>query len=296
MPAPTARGRFVWHELLTSNPAAAATFYGKVIGWKTKAWDPDSSYKMFAVNDVAVAGYLPLPDQAKLAGSPPHWMTYIGVPDVDAAVRQATGLGAQVHVAPRDIPAAGRFAVLADPQGATFAVFRGEGPDVAQPEMGGFSWHELATTDLQAAWKFYRTLFGWQQISSVDMGPVGTYLVFGMGGEQWGGMYNKPLEVPMPSWLPYIRVPLADDTGKAASRAGGRVILDPLEVPGGDRVVVFLDPQGAQIAGHSKPSATAVKKKAGAKKPAKKRKAAGKKPAKKKTKAKARPDAKKRRR
>jgi predicted enzyme related to lactoylglutathione lyase len=286
MPAPIARGRFVWHELMTNNTDAAAAFYGKVIGWKTQAWDPDSSYKMFAVNDVAVAGYLPLPDQAKLAGSPPHWMTYIGVPDVDAAVRQATGLGAQVHVAPRDIPHAGRFAVLADPQGATFAVFRGDGPDVPQPEMGGFSWHELATTDYQAAWKFYRTLFGWEQIASHDMGPAGVYLEFGLGGKALGGIYNKTLEVPMPNWLPYIRVPLADDTGKAATRAGGRVILDPLEVPGGDRVVVFLDPQGAAIAGHSKGAAPA-KKAAGKKKPAKK-KPAKKKPAKKKPKAKKR--------
>ena len=277
MPAPTARGHFVWHELMTNNTDAAAAFYRKVIGWKTQAWDPDSSYKMFAVNDVAVAGYLPLPDQARLAGSPPHWMTYIGVPDVDAAVRQATGLGAQVHVAPRDVPHAGRLAVLADPQGATFAVFRGDGPDVEQPEMGGFSWHELATTDSQAAWKFYRTMFGWQQIASHDMEGLGAYLEFGIGGKSLGGIYKKPLEVPMPNWLPYIRVPLADDTAKAAARAGGRVILDPLEVPGGDRVVIVLDPQGAAIAGHSKK--TTAKSKAPKREPSKKK--ASKKPAKK---------------
>jgi predicted enzyme related to lactoylglutathione lyase len=281
MAAPTGRGRFVWHELMTSNPDAAAAFYGKVIGWKTQAWPQDPSYRTWMAGAVPVGGLMALPDQAKLAGSPPHWMTYIGVPDVDAAVRQAKGLGAQTHVAPRDIPGSGRFAVLQDPQGAIFAVFTPPPGDSVPPaDMYGFSWHELATTDFQAAWKFYRALFGWEHTSSVDMGPIGTYFMFGFGdGIPVGGIFNKPLEVPMPNWLPYIHVPLADDIGKAASRAGGRVIVEPLEVPGGDRVVVFLDPQGATIAAHSLPGAKPVKKtakktkakKKGVKKPVKKK-------------------------
>lgn len=297
MPAPTARGRFVWHELMTSNPDAAAAFYGKVIGWKTKGWPEDPSYRMWTTKDIAVGGLMALPDQAKLAGAPPHWMSYIGVPDVDAAVRQATGLGAKTHVPPQDVPNAGRFAVLADPQGAMFAVYASFQPQPEPPELGSFSWHELATTDYQAAWKFYRTLFGWEQISSFDMGPAGTYVIFGLGGVQLGGIYNKPLEVPMPNWLPYVRVAKADDTGTAATRAGGRVINGPMEVPGGDRIVNFLDPQGAVIAAHSKAGAKPAKKKAAKKKPAKRKaakKKSAKKPAKKKTKAK--PKAKKRRR
>ena len=287
MAAPTGRGRFVWHELMTSNPDAAAAFYGKVIGWKTQAWPQDPSYRTWMAGAVPVGGLMALPDQAKLAGSPPHWMTYMGVPDVDAAVRQAQGLGAQTHVAPRDIPGSGGFAVLQDAQGATVAVFTPPPGDSVPPaDIYGFSWHELATTDYQAAWKFYRALFGWEHTSSVDMGPdVGTYFMFGVGdGVPVGGIFNKPLEVPMPNWLPYIHVPYADDTAKAATRAGGRVIVDPLEVPGGDRVAVFLDPQGATIAAHSKPGAAPAQKattKKSSKKKASKKKAS-KKPVKKK--------------
>jgi hypothetical protein len=205
------------------------------------------------------------------------------VPDVDAAVRRAAGLGAQTHVAPRDIPGAGRFAVLADPQGATFAVYTPP-PGDSIPGPDAFSWHELATTDYQAAWKFYQAMFGWQHTSSEDMGPLGVYFMFGVGGVPMGGIFNKPLEVPMPNWLPYILVKNADDTGKAATRAGGRVLNGPMDVPGGDRIVNFLDPQGAVIAAHSRAAKPAVKtagKKKAAKKPAKK-KAAKKKPAKKK--------------
>lgn len=284
MPAPLTRGRFVWHELMTSNPDAAATFYGKVIGWKTQG-SQDPSYRNWTVGGTPIGGLMALPDQAKLAGAPPHWMCYIGVSDVDATVRQATALGAHTHVAPRDIPGAGRFAVLVDPQGANFAVYASSQPEGDEPEMGGFSWHELTTTDTAAAWKFYRTLFGWENTSTMDMGADGPYMMFGFGGVAIGGIYRKPLEVPMPGWLPYVRVPKADDTGKAATRAGGRVINGPMDVPGGDRIVVFLDPQGATIAGHSKGAAKPAKKPA-KKKPAKK-KPAKKKAVKKKTKAKA---------
>jgi hypothetical protein len=246
---------------MTSNPDAAAAFYGKVFGWKVKGFPEDPSYRTWMTGDAPVGGLMALPDQAKLAGSPPHWMTYIGVSNVDAAVRKATGLGAQTHVAPRDIPGAGRFAVLADPQGATFAVYTPP-PGEGRPGPDVFSWHELATTDYQAAWKFYQAMFGWQHTSSADMGPLGIYFMFGVGGVPMGGIFNKPLEVPMPNWLPYILVKSADDTGKAATRAGGRVINGPMEVPGGDRVVNFLDPQGAVIAAHSLAVAKPAAKKA----------------------------------
>lgn len=286
MPAPTARSPFVWHELMTSNPDAAAAFYAKVFSWKVQGWPQDPSYRTWMGGALPIGGLMSLPDQAKLAGAPPHWMSYVGVPDVDAAVRRSAGLGAQTHVGPRDIPGAGRFAVLADPQGATFAVYTPP-PGEAIPGPDAFSWHELATTDYQAAWKFYRAMFGWEHTGSEDMGPLGTYLMFGTGGVPHGGIYNKPLEVPMPNWLPYILVKSADETGQAATRAGGRVINGPMEVPGGDRIVNFLDPQGAVIAAHSRPAkqAAAPAKKA-AKKAAPKKKAAKKKAAPKKKSAK----------
>src|SRR6185503_14115152 len=99
----------------------------------------------------------------------------------DAAVTRAKALGGRALVEPMDIPNVGRFAVLADPQGAAFAVFKSSGEDSGAPEdaPGQFSWAELNTTDYQAAWKFYSDLFGWKERSSMDMGPpVGTYFMF----------------------------------------------------------------------------------------------------------------------
>src|SRR6266571_3410342 len=218
--------------------------------------------------------------------APPHWMPYVAVPDVDATVRQAQGLGARVYVPPRDIPV-GRFATLADPQGATFSVYKpapasSPPPDTDDVKVGGFSWHELVTTDWKRAWDFYRALFGWEHSSSMEMGPGNTYWMFKRGGgtTMLGGMYNKSAEAP-PHWLCYVLVPNADRAAETAARAGGKIVMGPMEVPGGDRIAGGLDPQGAAFAVHAR-AAQAVRP------PAKKNKAPAKKTKARKTKPKRR--------
>jgi predicted enzyme related to lactoylglutathione lyase len=58
------------------------------------------------------------------ATAPPYWLTYFAVADCDAMAARAFSLGAKTYVPPTDIPGVGRFAVLADSQGATFAIYR----------------------------------------------------------------------------------------------------------------------------------------------------------------------------
>src|SRR6185503_3077854 len=112
-------------------------------------------------------------------------------------------------------------------------------------------WHELATTDYKAAWEFYRKMFGWEKTSEMDMGAGGAYFMFGLGdGKPLGGIYNKPMEMPMPNWLPYVSVKSADEVATATPRLGGRVLNGPMDVPGGDRIATGLDPQGAAFAVH----------------------------------------------
>jgi hypothetical protein len=54
---------------------------------------------------------------------PSYWLVYFGVASTDTTVEVATGKGAQLLVGPVDSPA-GRFAMLADPEGAPFAVIQ----------------------------------------------------------------------------------------------------------------------------------------------------------------------------
>ncbi len=254
MPAPSLRGRFVWHELMTTDPDAAARFYPAVTGWKVQTWDQNPSYRLWTMGDVPMGGLMALPDDARRMGTPPSWLTYVGVPDVDATVRRATSLGGRTHAGPQDIPV-GRFAVLADPQGATFGVYKpSQQPARGDDAMiGDFSWHELATTDYKAAWAFYRALFGWEPTESMDMGPDGTYWMFGLagGGRSLGGMYNKPASLPAARWLAYVKVASADTAARTAQRGGGRLVSGPMDVPGGGRIAQCVDPQGAVIAVHA---------------------------------------------
>ena len=122
---------------------------------------------------------------------PPNWLSYIGTPDVDATVRQAVELGGKVIVPAYNVPSVGRMAHLQDPQGALFAVSSQERRSrYLDPQLGDFSWHELLTTNWQTAFDFYAKLFGWEKIEAMDMGPQGTYQIFGTGGHQLGGMFN----------------------------------------------------------------------------------------------------------
>lgn len=247
--------RFVWFDLMTSDAVAAVTFYTRVVGWGTQQWKSSvegaSPYTMWTAEGNPIGGVMPMPPGVQ---APPHWLGYVGTADVDGAVRQATSLGATVHVPPTPIPEVGTFAVLADPQGASFAVYaspQATPPAPGRPRVGEFSWAELATTDHGAALDFYGALFGWEGMEPYDMGPLGIYQIYGRGGVPMGGMYTIVPAQPMPpNWCHYVRV---SDIETAAGRCvanGAALIHGPADVPGGDRIVMATDPQGAMFALH----------------------------------------------
>lgn len=243
----TVRGRFVWHELLTPNKAAAHDFYSKAVGWAKQAWEQDPSYTMFA----AASG--PLGASIESREDAPHWRPYIGTLDVDETVATATRLGAKVLTPATSLPNAGRFAVLEDPHGGKFGVH--SSPTEPRPETppvyGEFYWHELATTaDPVAAFAFYKELCGWDEIRQYDMGPMGVYLVFGGNGREIGGVFDKGKQ-GLPGgayWVGYVRVPSMDAAVATVKAERGTVLNGPMEVPSGDWIAQFSDPHGAFFA------------------------------------------------
>jgi hypothetical protein len=245
----TIRGQFVWHDLMTPNAAGAHEFYGNVLGWKKQSWEQDPSYEMFAADSGPIGG------SVEARAQTPHWLTYIGTADIDGAVETATGLGARI-VSPLDaLPNGGRYATLADPQGAVFGVYSSNAPPdsdrAAQP--GEFSWHELATSVAPSvAFEFYSRLFAWDEISQYDMGPMGTYLIFGRNGKQLGGMFDQSSQGKSGNayWLGYVSVTDLDGTVERAKAARGSVLIGPMDVPGGDRIAQLMDPHGAFFALH----------------------------------------------
>lgn len=243
----TVRGRFVWHELMTPDTSGAHAFYSKVVGWKTQPWEHDPSYQMFA------GGSGPLGGSVQASGAP-HWLHYIGTPDIDATVAQVKSRGGSVSKEITSMPTGGKYAVLADPQGAAFGVYYSpmDSGKESPPKRGEFSWHELATSDWRGAVDFYSAVFGWEKQAEHDMGAMGKYVLFGSNGVQRGGMFNKPAEMPGgPAWLGYVRVKDLNDTVKKAKGARGTLVNGPMEVPGGDWIAQFVDPYGAMFAVHT---------------------------------------------
>jgi predicted enzyme related to lactoylglutathione lyase len=249
-------GCFVWYDLMTTDPGAAADFYTALVGWGTQPWEGSPEpYTMWTNDGTPLGGVAELPKAARESGAPPHWLAYVHVPDVAATAARVEEMGGQVMHPPTDIPGAGRFAVLADPHGAVFAIYAhsGEGSELPDPsKVGQISWHELATSDFEAAFDFYQQLFGWTTKEDMDMGGGAIYRLYGQpDGMPQGGMFTKPKEMPgPPMWLFYIRVADIHAAAEKVQSLGGQVINGPMEVPGGDLIAQCVDPQGAMFAIH----------------------------------------------
>lgn len=245
-------GRFVWHELHTSDRAKAMKFYAQLFRWETKdvAMGPGEAYSLCLLGGTDHAG---ITRSMAPAGVPPHWLPYVAVDDVDASAAKARELGGKVMTAAMDIPSVGRFAVVTDPQGAAFALYRGaraypDEPPV--PREGAFCWEELMTSDPVASAKFYTGLFGYT-VEEVDMGPMGTYRILKRGDRQTGGIMKMPPSVPatMPShWLTYVLVKDVDTSTRNAREIGARVLMEPMDIPKIGRFSVIADPTGAAVA------------------------------------------------
>jgi predicted enzyme related to lactoylglutathione lyase len=245
-------GAFVWYELMTTDTKAAETFYDDVVGWTSAdSGMPDADYTLFKTNGLRVAGLMTLPQSARDMNVPPAWLGYIGVDDVDASAEKLVKLGGTVHRQPDDIPGVGRFAVVADPHGAVFALFstsNGEMPDIKQMDPGSIGWHELMAGDIAVELPFYQEMFGWQKDDGLDMGDMGIYQLFSHDGAQIGGMMNKLAAIPAPPyWGFYFNVDALDAAIDRSNAKGGKVVNGPMEVPGGAWVVNCVDPQGAHF-------------------------------------------------
>jgi uncharacterized protein len=253
----TPQGAFVWYELMTSDPDAAAAFYAKVVGWiAADSGMPGMKYILVHAGPAHVGGIMAIPDVAGAMGAQPGWEGYIAVADVDAAAARIAAAGGKICKAPDDIPGVGRYAVMTDPHGASFMIFRGapgdEPPSAPPGTPGHVGWHELQAGDGVAAFAFYAGQFGWEKHEAMDMGPMGVYQLFGVAGSakdaSMGGMMTRTPETPRPHWLYYFNVDAIDAAIARIAAAGGKVVNGPMEVPGGSWIVNAVDPQGALFA------------------------------------------------
>jgi hypothetical protein len=247
-------GDFIWYELMTTDPDAATRFYGSILGWSVAASEqPDMDYRIFSAGPEQVGGFMALTPEMTEGGAQPCWAGYIAVDNTDAAAAAIKSAGGQVLMGPNDIPGIGRFAFVADPQGALFYVMTDSSGQEShafaayEPKAGHCAWNELATSDPEAAIAFYAEQFGWSKDSDMDMGPMGTYHMMKAGGGRFmvGGIMRKVPEDPQSHWLHYFRVEDIDAAAERIAAYGGRIHIPAMEIPGGEYSLAAADPDGA---------------------------------------------------
>lgn len=250
----SAYGMPIWYELITTDTGAAKTFYGDIVGWNTTAFPSPAGgreYTIFNAGETGVAGLLRLPDGAPTG---PSWFAYFHVADVDAAVAEIEKAGGKIHMPAYDIPGVGRTAMVADPQGVIFYVMTPD-PSMGDRESTAFSatlpqrcsWNELVTSDQKAALPFYASLLGWTSNEAMPMGEMGDYTFVDCGGARLGAMMDRAHADQPLKWTFYFHIPDVDAAVETVRAGGGAVIMGPMDVPGGQRIILCVDPQGASV-------------------------------------------------
>ncbi|MGH3343414.1 MAG: VOC family protein [Carbonactinosporaceae bacterium] len=244
-----------WLDLGAPDVAAAASFYGSVLGWEFQSFDSDSGgYGVLRRGGKTVGAIGPLSEE----GARSAWMIYFKTPDAEATAQAVQRSGGTVRVAPFEVDGESRIAQLTDPLGGQFAVWQPEKSQglEAVDEPGTLSWTELYTTDTAAAKEFYGGLFGWETEDISLPGGGGTYsLITPSGGGQermQGGMMQLPAEHlaltgGRPYWHPVFAVADCDSAVASVTANGGSIQMGPDDAEGVGRLAVCLDPSGADF-------------------------------------------------
>jgi hypothetical protein len=126
-PEMRARGHIGWHELNSTDAAAAWTFYSALFGWLAATSMDMGEYGTYSIfrhpNDANDSWLGGMSDMATHTGAPAHWLFYFNVDDMDATLARIAAAGGKVLSGPMDVPGGGKSAIGADPQGVPFAVF-----------------------------------------------------------------------------------------------------------------------------------------------------------------------------
>lgn len=253
----TVQGSWLWYDLMSPDPEGSKAFYDTVLGWTMTTGHGESTDYGFitAADGAMVGGLLRLTSDMTDHGARPCWVGYVGVDDVDASLAAITAAGGTMLMPPRDVPMAGRIAMVADCCGAPFYIMAptpppGGGQSTAfapLPNPGHCGWNELYAGDLDKALAFYTGQFGWTLPDAMDMGPMGKYQFIAHDEVMVGAMMKTPDAAPVSAWSHYFWVDSIIAAKALVEANRGQVINGPHEVPGPLWIIQGIDPQGAMF-------------------------------------------------
>ena len=243
-------GRWVWADLVTSDVAAAAGFYGKVFGWTYETYGGDDdrdTYTLVLADGLPIGGMVF--DSRALKGEEraARWISLVSVPDVAATADAATRHGGKVVVPPKMLGERGETAVLQDPEGTPFGVVHSKNGDPTDylGDVNEWMWIDLWTGDVAQATAFYGAVLGYEVLPlPAQSTREGAHLA--SGGFLRAGVMRKKDADTSAAWLPYVRVADAQAAADQARAAGGRVFREPVDI-GRAIVAIIVDPTGAPI-------------------------------------------------
>lgn len=247
-----APGSPCWVDLMSPDVDASKAFYGAVFGWDLEDQLDDAGNRIYVMarqNGLAVCG---MGGQGPgMEGMPPVWNTYVCVTDPAATADAVAAAGGQVVMPPMAVMDQGEMAVFADPTGAVFSVWKPgvhTGSQICN-EPDTYAWNELMSRDVERARAFYTQVFGWSY-EMVPGGPHGYAVIEGGENGGWGGLMDRPEEMPaeVPDfWGVYFTVADVEATLAKVRAAGGQVVQGPFPAPGVGTIAVVQDSSGGMF-------------------------------------------------
>jgi uncharacterized protein len=237
------QGTPCWMDLMTTDPEAAKSFYGRLFGW---TYDdvpmPQGPAYSMAVKDGAVAAITAQPPDMAAQSLPPIWNTYLAVDGVDEVATRVEPAGGKLLLAPFDVMDAGRMAIVMDPTGAAVGLWQGRGHIGATRvnEPGTMCWNQLLTDNEGVAVAFYQRVLG-LTTSTMEVGGA-PHTVFVAGADTVASISAPPPGVPH-HWHVYFAVEDVSAAAQHATERGGTVLNGPLDISIGT-MAVLRDPQG----------------------------------------------------
>jgi len=238
-------GKVVWVDLITPDLAGAEHFYSGMFSWTFRQIRPE--YAVALLGGRPIGGIL---QRAVAAGQKrqPAWLTFIAVPDLQAADKAALAHGAKSLMPPKTYPRRGSQAIFADPEGAVFAMLSSSTGDSGDylSGPGEWIWSSLLTSDPARSADFYKAVFGYE-VYDLPSDDGAQHVILASDDYARAAIHSLPPGHRHPHWLNFVRV---IDTQQATAQAvalGGRVLVEPFVDRHGGHVAVIADPYGAPV-------------------------------------------------
>jgi predicted enzyme related to lactoylglutathione lyase len=241
-------GKFVWAELITTDPVTAAKFYSGILGWTANIIEHNGrTYTVLSNGRRPVAGLAP--PQGTTHPRVSRWISYVTVPDINATLALVPEAGGQVQSPAQDFPDRATQAIITDSEGSSVGLLRSGSGDSAdaEPQPGDWHWFELYARDPKTAAAFYGRVLPYSAIPDTSTNLKSDWLLLTDGFPRAGITPLTEREEPAPGWLGIVRVNDLDGLMAQVVRLGGQILMAPHGGAYRGRLAIVTDPTGGTI-------------------------------------------------